>query len=91
MKVVKNFLWNAGYQLFVLIIPFITIPYINRVLGPNGVGINSYTNSIVQYFILLGSLGINIYGNREIAYYREDMQKRSKTFWEIATLRFLQF
>lgn len=88
MKVVKNFLWNAGYQLFVLIIPFITIPYINRVLGPNGVGINSYTNSIVQYFILLGSLGINIYGNREIAYYREDMQKRSKTFWEIATLRF---
>lgn len=89
MRIVKNFLWNAGYQLFILIIPFITIPYVNRVLGPTGVGINSYTNSIVQYFILLGSLGINMYGNREIAYKRDNIVDRSKVFWELAILRFI--
>lgn len=89
MKLVKNFLWNAGYQVFILLVPLITIPYISRVLGPAGVGINSFTNSIVQYFILFGSLGITTYGNREIAYQRDLKEKLSQTFWEIALLRFV--
>lgn len=89
MNVVKNFFWNAGYQLFILIVPLITIPYISRVLGPTGVGVNSYTNSVVQYFILLGSLGINTYGNREVAYCRDSREKLSKVFWEISLLRFI--
>ena len=54
MTVVKNFLWNMGYQVFVLLLPIITIPYVSRVLGPTGIGINAYTNSVVQYFILFG-------------------------------------
>lgn len=87
MKLVKNFLWNAGYQVFILLVPLITIPYISRVLGPTGVGINSFTNSIVQYFILFGSLGITTYGNREVAYQRDSKEKLSQTFWEIALLR----
>ena len=89
MKVIKNFFWNAGYQLFVLLVPLVTIPYVNRVLGPTGIGINSYTNSIVQYFILFGSLGVNMYGNREIAYTRDSPKRMSKTFWEIAIMRMI--
>ncbi|MFV0557801.1 MAG: polysaccharide biosynthesis C-terminal domain-containing protein [Enterococcus sp.] len=87
MKLVKNYLYNASYQLFILIIPLITIPYVSRVLGSQGIGINAYTNSIVQYFILFGSIGINLYGNRSIAYHRDDKQKLSQTFWEITILR----
>ncbi len=89
MKVVKNYLWNAGYQVFILIVPLVTIPYITRVLGPSGVGVNSYTNSIVQYFILFGSLGLNIYGNREIAYHKDDVKSRSSIFWELTIIKFL--
>ncbi|MFD1483993.1 flippase [Lacticaseibacillus baoqingensis] len=89
MKVIKNFLWNAGYQVFVLIVPLITVPYVNRVLGPTGVGINAFTNSVVQYFILLGSLGINLYGNRETAYRRDRPEQLAKLFWEIALIRFI--
>lgn len=77
------------YQIFVVIVPLITIPYISRVLGPSGVGINSYTNSIAQYFILLGSLGVSMYGNRQIAYERDDKYKMSQTFWEIFLLRLM--
>lgn len=77
------------YQLFVIIVPLITIPYISRVLGPSGVGINSYTNSIAQYFILLGSLGVSTYGNRQIAYERQNKNKMSQTFWGILFLRLL--
>lgn len=89
MKILKNFLWNSSYQLFVLIVPFITIPYVSRVLGPTGIGINSFTNSVVQYFVLLGSLGFTLYGNREIAYHRDDKEAYTKIFWEICLLRAL--
>ena len=89
MKVIKNFLYNAGYQLLVLIVPFVTAPYISRVLHAGGVGINAYTNSIVQYFVLLAGLGIETYGNREIAYVRDDPKKLSKVFWEIQIVKIM--
>lgn len=89
MKVIKNFLYNAGYQLLILIVPFVTAPYISRVLHAGGVGINAYTNSIVQYFVLLAGLGIETYGNREIAYVREDPQKLSRVFWEIQIVKIM--
>ncbi|PTM21428.1 flippase [Lactobacillus sp. PFC-70] len=87
MKVIRNYLYNAGYQLLILIVPFFTVPYIARVLGPEGVGINSYTNSLVMYFFLLGSLGTAVYGNREIAYHRDNFEERTRTFWEIEFLQ----
>lgn len=87
MKIVRNYLYNAGYQIFLLLVPLITTPYIARVLGPHGVGVNSFTSSIIQYFVLFGSIGINLYGNREIAYHRDDKQKMSQIFWEIELLR----
>lgn len=78
-----------GYQILVLIAPLITVPYVARVLGSYGVGVNSYTNSWITFFLLLGQMGISLYGNREIAYNRDDKAKRSKIFWEIEMLQFL--
>lgn len=89
MKVIKNYLYNVGYQILAILAPLITAPYISRVLGAHGVGINSYTNSWVTFFYLLGQMGITLYGNRQIAYVREDPIKRSTTFWEIEALQSL--
>lgn len=87
MKIIKNYLYNVFYQLFIIIAPLITMPYISRVLGPTDVGINSYTNSIVQYFILFGGLGVSLYGNRQVAYVRDNRQQLTNTFWEITLMR----
>ncbi|MBM6602583.1 oligosaccharide flippase family protein [Pediococcus acidilactici] len=89
MKIVKNFLFNVSYQVFILLVPLVTTPYISRVLGSEGVGINAYTNSIIQYFILFGTIGINTYGNRQIAYSRGNSKNVSQDFWEISILRFI--
>ena len=88
-KVVKNYLYNLSYQLLLIILPIITTPYVSRVLGAKGVGTYSYTNSITQYFILLGCIGLNLYGQREIAYYQNDIKKRNRTFFELLFLRFI--
>lgn len=89
MKIVHNFIFNLVYQLLLIILPLITVPYISRVLGPQNVGIFGYTNSIVQYFILLASLSCNLYGSRQIAYVRDNKEKLNKTFWEIVILKSL--
>ena len=88
-KVAKNYIYNLIYQILILIVPLITTPYVSRVLGAKGVGIFSYTNSIVQYFILFGCIGLNLYGQREIAYVQHDKEKRNKTFWELLILRII--
>ena len=87
MKVIKNYLYNAGYQILLMLAPVITTPYVSRVLGANNNGINTYTNGWVTFFYLAGQLGISLYGNREIAYQRNDKFKRSKTFWGIISLQ----
>ncbi|MFC6179777.1 oligosaccharide flippase family protein [Lactiplantibacillus daowaiensis] len=87
MKLIRNYLYNASYQVLILITPLITVPYVARVLGPNGVGIYSYTNSIITYFVLIGTLGITVYGNQQVAFHRDDIFERSKTFWEIEILQ----
>ncbi|APX71982.1 polysaccharide biosynthesis C-terminal domain-containing protein [Companilactobacillus allii] len=89
MRVVKNYLYNALYQIFILLIPLVTTPYLARVLGPSGVGINSYTNSIIQYFIVLGSIGVDLYGNRQVAFVRNDKKKLTQTFYEIFFMRII--
>ncbi|MBR6033259.1 MAG: flippase [Clostridia bacterium] len=85
----KNFLYNLVYQVLILILPIITTPYISRVLGAENVGIYSFTISIVTYFTLFGSLGVSLYGQREIAYARENVGKRKKVFIEIIFFRFI--
>ncbi len=85
----KNYLYNLFYQILVIVMPLITTPYLSRVLGAEAIGIYSYTLSIATYFILFGTLGISLYGQREIAYVQEDDKKRSITFWEILFLKII--
>ena len=86
-SITKNYIYNLTYQILIIIMPIITIPYLSRTLGPEGIGIYSYTLSIVTYFILFGSLGISMYGQREIAFVQDDVNKRSKVFFELLFLR----
>lgn len=89
MKILKNYLYNIIYQIFIILVPIITVPYISRILGPEGVGLNAYTNSIISYFVLIANLGLSLYGNRTIAYYRNDKIERSKRFIEICILKLI--
>ena len=56
MKVIKNYLYNVGYQVLAIIVPLITSAYISRVLRPEGVGANSFTNDLLEKY---GSTPLN--------------------------------
>lgn len=89
MSVKKNLVYNILYQVLILIIPLITTPYISRVIGPEGIGIHSYTYSIVNYFVLFAMLGINNHGNRSIAMVKDNKEELSKTFVSIYSLQII--
>ncbi|GAE88928.1 flippase [Acetivibrio straminisolvens] len=85
----KNVILMTIYEILVLILPFVTMPYVSRILGPEGVGLYAYSNSIVSYFVLISLLGIQLYGKREIAKVNHDEMTRSKVFFEIYLIQLI--
>lgn len=82
-KIVSNFIYQASYQLLLVILPIITVPIVSRALGPSGVGTYNYISSNVSYFTLICGLGLANYGVREIAIARSNRYDCSKKFWEL--------
>lgn len=83
---IKNFFYQAIFQIVKLLMPILTVPIVSHALGPTNLGVYSFTTSVVQYFILFASLGMGFYGQRLIATVRDDKAKLSKTFWELELL-----
>ncbi|MDO5151470.1 MAG: flippase [Oscillospiraceae bacterium] len=79
----KNIMYNTIYQFLILFLPFITSPYLARIIGPNGVGVYSYSHSVAQYFVYAAMLGLQNYGNRSIASVCNNRIEKSKVFCEI--------
>lgn len=83
-KLKKNFFYNICYQLLLIILPFLTAPYIARVIGKDGSGVYAYSSAIVSYFCLFILLGLNNYGVKIVA---EKANGRNEelvgTFWNI--------
>lgn len=82
----KNYIYNTLYQILAMLAPLVTTPYVSRTLSADGIGIYSYTNSLVTCFALFAALGVLSYGNREIAQHRDNQNEISTLFWEIELL-----
>ncbi len=82
-KLIKNYLYNILYQLVKIVLPLILIPYNAKHLGESALGIYNYAGSIMNWFILFGILGINNYGNRQIAKVRNNKEELNRTFFEV--------
>ena len=88
-KVSVNYIYNMLYQVLTFLTPIITAPLLARTLGSTNLGIYDYTYTIVNWFTIVGMLGISTYGNREIAKASATNDKNvvSKKFSEIFTLQ----
>lgn len=82
-----NFIYNILYEVFRIVVPLLTTPYISRVLGADGVGTFTLAQTYAQYFILFAGLGFSTYAARELVYVRDDEEKFQKTYMEIFIAR----
>ena len=81
-----NAILNILKQCCSILFPLISYPYVTRVLGSAGLGRYSFADSVVQYFVLLASLGIPTYAVREGARVRNDAEKIRNLSAELFTL-----
>ncbi|WP_051200721.1 flippase [Butyrivibrio sp. XPD2002] len=88
-KIVRNYAYNVFFQLFRIIIPLITTPYLSRILGAEGIGSYAYEYSIVSYFSLAIVLGLRSYGNKSIAEVRDNKHEMSDKFVNIYAMQLI--
>lgn len=79
----KNFIFNILKTITTILFPLITFPYATRVLGVDNIGKVQYCTSIINYFVLIATLGIGIYGVREGSKYKNDIVEFSLFFKEL--------
>ena len=66
-----NAIYNIIYKILSVIFPLISTAYVSRVLLADGVGKVAAVNNNISYFLIFATLGIPVYGLREIAKKRE--------------------
>jgi O-antigen/teichoic acid export membrane protein len=64
----------------------VVLPYVTRVLGPLNIGRVAFADNTAQYFIICASLGIPIYGVREVSRIKDNKEGLSKLFLELTSI-----
>lgn len=76
----KNFFYSSILTTANYFFPFLTFPYVSRILGVTNVGIVNFIDSVINYFILFSMMGIGIVGIREIAKCKNNQEELNRTF-----------
>lgn len=84
-----NALLNGFQSMLNLIFPIITFPYVSRILSVNGMGIYNFSNTYINYFLLVAGLGINTYAVREGSKLRDNFQKISNFSSQIFSINII--
>lgn len=87
----KNLIYNSVLTVANYIFPILVFPYVSRVIGVSKIGVCSFVDSIIDFSIIIASLGISIIGVREIARDRtlNDRKELSRSFSSLFFLNLL--
>jgi O-antigen/teichoic acid export membrane protein len=85
----SNAFFNSMKEFLNIAAPFITFPYVTRVLMPDNLGKVQFAASIITVFTYFASLGIPFYGVRRIAQVRDNMEQRSRVFRELLLIEII--
>ena len=88
-SIAKNIVSLFCIQGMNYLIPLITLPYLVRVLGPEGYGGFGFSLAIVQYFCLLADYGFNLSITQKVAIERNNKKEVSRIFWNVLSCKFL--
>ncbi len=76
-KAVENGIWLYALQFFNTVIPMLTIPYITRVLGPEGYGEFTVAFNLIGYFQVVVEYGFAMSGARKASLAESDEELHS--------------
>lgn len=85
----KNFAYKSALTISTYLMNFITFPYVSRVLGVERIGLVSFVDNAVSYFLLFATMGVAILGVREIATVKENRNKCNRVYSNILGMNIL--
>ncbi|RYZ18744.1 MAG: hypothetical protein EOO16_21730, partial [Chitinophagaceae bacterium] len=85
----KNLAFNSLLSLSQVLFPLLSIPWLSRVLDPEGLGRVQFIDGLTYYFIVLAEAGIVTHAIREVARCRHDLSALKQLVSELLTLHLL--
>ncbi len=73
-----NFSYLSLLQVFTILFPLLTYPYLLRVIGLELYGVIVFAQAIINYVSLVINFGFNMSGARNVAVYKEDKVRLSR-------------
>ncbi|HEV7330758.1 MAG TPA: oligosaccharide flippase family protein [Flavisolibacter sp.] len=86
MSLKKNLLYSFILSISQVAFPLLSIPYISRILSPEGIGRVGFIDSLTYYFIVIAEFGIVTYGIREVTRKSGDARGLQKLVSELLSL-----
>ena len=87
--VFQNFSYLALVDVFSLLVPFLSYPYLIKVIGSELYGLNITAQALVAYFSIVVNYGFNSVSARYISINRDNNLELSKIMSAIMTIRFV--
>ena len=85
----KNIIYNLILTVSGYVFPILTFPYVTRVLGPASYGTANFVLGIVDYAVMLSTLGISTIGIREIAKCSGNEKELNNVFSSLCSVHLL--
>lgn len=86
-KLLENILSLFTLQGANYILPFITLPYLVRVLGPERLGIIAFAQAFIQYFVVLTDYGFNLSATRDVTTNRNNPKILNNIITAVMTIK----
>src|SRR5690606_689706 len=87
----KNIASLGVVQIVNYIFPLITIPFVSRIIGPEGFGLINYITALISYFILIIGFGFDFSATRKIALRPSSLELRSIIYSKVTGARVMLF
>ena len=89
-RLFSNYIFVLANQVLSMIVPIITMPYVSRVLRPEGIGQQGFVVQVVGIFVLFAMAGVPMYGTKEVSVAKaKGKEAVVVSFWSIYTIQVL--
>lgn len=89
--ILKNLSFLSILRFVNIGVKFLLVAYLVRVLGNNNYGILTWTDSVIQYFLIFINFGFNVYAAKYIVNNNKSITENNKTISAIYTIKGIMF
>lgn len=88
-KIILNSIYKLILEIFKILIPIITLPYIYRKFSPDIMGNIVYSQTIIDYCVIFSGFGVYSYGLREMSKIRGKKEEMNVLFSNLTLISFI--